>query len=487
MAYVSTVNSRSDETAENGWCIAWAIRFALLLSTILIMAAARGDLWLDEIWSIAYTRYAHSAADIFFRFRYDNNHPLNTLYLYLMGEQNIFLLYRLPAVLSGIGSLFLIVYIAMKEWGYREALCSILLAGISFPLLLYFSEARGYAPEIFFALACYVLLHRNLQDFTIARMILFWIFSVLGVLSHSTFIIAAVGFIIGNLTEAFSNEGSRHRKFLHYIAYHVPPFIFYAWWYMFFLKDMVIGGGPIYRIWDITAQTATMLLGLPEGTVFSFAALCCVFLLITVGVFCLYRERNPRWLFFLTVLTFSPAVIYISSHPVVIYFRYFIVCFPFFYLLSSYLICKCCDSRPEFRILVIVALLAVLASGHARRDYQLLKTGRGQYRAALEYIAQTSPGAINIGSDHDFRNLLIFDFYTRLMPGGNRLHYKKNSEWIKEPPDWIITHSQNPSYHSPHNIIINRIWRYRFITEYRSAEVSGFNWFLFRREAGISR
>jgi hypothetical protein len=54
---------------------------AFLLSSALIVAAARGDLWLDELVSLSFARNAHSIADIFVRFPYDNNHPLNTLFL----------------------------------------------------------------------------------------------------------------------------------------------------------------------------------------------------------------------------------------------------------------------------------------------------------------------------------------------------------------------------------------------------------------------
>ena len=309
MACISAVNSRSDETAETSRRLVWAIRFALLLSSILIIAAARGDLWLDEIWSISFAHDSQSVADIFVRFQHDNNHPLNTLFLYFLGEQKAFIAYRLLAVLSGIGSVFLVGYIARKEWGYREALCSILLTGTSFPLLLYFSEARGYAPEIFLALAGYALLRQNSRCFTPAKLVLFWATSILGMLSHSTFIIAAIGFCIGSLAWEFHITGSVRQKCLRFIAHHSPPLIFYAWWHTFFLKNMVIGGGPVYQIWDVIVQASALLLGSPESLFLSGAAMLCVLIIITAGVICLYQERDQQWLFFLAILSFSPAVI----------------------------------------------------------------------------------------------------------------------------------------------------------------------------------
>ena len=54
---------------------------------MLIVAAARGDLWLDEIWSLLFVRASRSVTDLFARFRHDNNHLLNTLFLYYLGER----------------------------------------------------------------------------------------------------------------------------------------------------------------------------------------------------------------------------------------------------------------------------------------------------------------------------------------------------------------------------------------------------------------
>ncbi len=480
MACTAAVNLHSDETPETSRRIKWVIRFALLLSSILIIAAARGDLWLDEVWSISFARDAQSVADIFVRFQHDNNHPLNTLYLYFLGEQKAFIAYRLLAVLSGIGSLFLIGYIARKEWGYPEALCSILLAGTSFPLLLYFSEARGYAPEIFFALVCYALLRGNLRHFSRQKLALFWAASILGMLSHSTFIIAAIAFCAGSLTYAFQTNGSVRHKWLRFAAHHVPPFLFYAWWYTFYLKNMVIGGGPIYPIWDVIAQASALLLGLPESLFFSGAAMLCVLILITAGIICLFRERDPQWLFFLTILSFSPAILFIVSNPIFIYLRYFIVCFPFFYLLFSHLICKCYLSRTNYWRLFVIAAVVMLIAGQTQRDYPLLKFGRGQYSAALEYIAKNSPGIVLIGSNHDFRHRMLFDFYATRVAGGGHLRYVSQPEWIKKLPDWVI--DEAVLYQPPDEIIINKIWSYRFIKGYRSSEVSGVNFFLFRRE-----
>ena len=465
-----------------------AFWLAFLLSSVLIVAAARGDLWLDELMSLSFARTSHSITDIFVRFHYDNNHPLNTVFLYLAGVRQTLFIYRSFAVLSGIGSVFLVGYIAGKHWGAPEALCSIVLTGTSYPLLLYFSEARGYGPAIFFALAAYALLQQNWRRFHPARLVLFWAASILGVLSHSTFIMATIAFCIAGLAHEIQAAGSWRQKSLRITAHHAPPLVFFAWWYGFFLKDMVIAGGPIYSKWEVLTQASALLMGFPETHGFMVAAAVVVLAVVAVGVASLGRERDPQWTFFLAVLVLAPALVLIATRPTYLYFRYFIVCFPFFYLLLSHVVCRCYRAWPKWGRWLLAAAVAVLIAGQTPRVYALVTLGRGSYSKALARIAEDSPpGVVRIGSDHDFRNHLLVDFYAPLVPGGSRLRYVEQPRWGESPPDWIILHSQDLSYHPPQWFAVNGLGRYRLADEYRFSGISGWNWFVFRGETPGSR
>src|SRR5262245_63569229 len=85
-----------------------ALCFAYLLSWTLILVAARGDLWLDEIRSIEFARAAGSPIEIFTRFQHDNNHVLNTLFLWSVGVQSNLFVYWLLVVVLGIVVLVLV-------------------------------------------------------------------------------------------------------------------------------------------------------------------------------------------------------------------------------------------------------------------------------------------------------------------------------------------------------------------------------------------
>jgi hypothetical protein len=482
MIFISALFSRLNDVVGGSRRMRGAFWLAFLLSSALIVAAARGDLWLDELMSLSFARTSHSITDIFVRFHYDNNHPLNTVFLYLAGVRQTLFIYRSFAVLSGIGSVFLVGYIAGKHWGAPEALCSIVLTGTSYPLLLYFSEARGYAPAIFFALAAYALLQQNWRRFHPARLVLFWAASILGVLSHSTFIMATIAFCIASLAHEIQAAGSWRQKSLRLTAHHAPPLVFFAWWYGFFLKDMVIAGGPIYSKWAVLTQASALLMGFPETHGFMVAAAVVVLAVVAAGLASLGRERDPQWTFFLAVLVLAPALVLIATRPTYLYFRYFIVCFPFFYLVLSRLACRGFRVWPNWRRWLLAGAVAMLIAGQTPRVYSLLILGRGSYSNALAHIAERSPsGIVCVGGDQDFRNHLLFAFYAPRVPGGNRLRYIEQPRWGEYPPDWFILQSQDLAYQPPRGIELDGIGGYHLTDEYRFSGISGWGWFVFRR------
>ncbi|TIP55024.1 MAG: hypothetical protein E5X68_36155, partial [Mesorhizobium sp.] len=65
-----------------------------LAGLALRVLGARGDLWLDEIWSLVQLEPLTSIDQIFWRINHDNNHFLNSIYLYLVGADASPLLQR---------------------------------------------------------------------------------------------------------------------------------------------------------------------------------------------------------------------------------------------------------------------------------------------------------------------------------------------------------------------------------------------------------
>ena len=100
---------------------------AILIAAVFIAAtyvrivASTGDLWFDEIWTLIMVDNLASPLEVFTRLHHDNNHYLNSIFLYWMGPDRALLLYRVPSLLAGMGTMALAVMIA-RQRGRIEAL-----------------------------------------------------------------------------------------------------------------------------------------------------------------------------------------------------------------------------------------------------------------------------------------------------------------------------------------------------------------------------
>ena len=80
-----------------------ALALILIFGIVVRLPGLFGELWLDEIWSLNNALSAHSISDILFRLKIINNHHLNSIYLYLIGEQEHEYIYRLLSFVCGVG------------------------------------------------------------------------------------------------------------------------------------------------------------------------------------------------------------------------------------------------------------------------------------------------------------------------------------------------------------------------------------------------
>src|SRR5437870_11787402 len=66
------------------------------LGTVLRVQASFTELWQDEIWSLILLRDVTSPIDIVTKIHESNDHILNSLFLYFLGDHTSWLPYRLP-------------------------------------------------------------------------------------------------------------------------------------------------------------------------------------------------------------------------------------------------------------------------------------------------------------------------------------------------------------------------------------------------------
>jgi hypothetical protein len=125
---------------------AWwpAVAALTLVGLALRIAAARGGMWTDEAWSVIFATEVRDPVGVFLRINHDNNHHLNSLWLQAVGMHASPLLARAPAIVAGT----LTIPVAALLFGGRSgagAIAAAALFAISPIMVIYGSEARGYA------------------------------------------------------------------------------------------------------------------------------------------------------------------------------------------------------------------------------------------------------------------------------------------------------------------------------------------------------
>ncbi|MBL4613558.1 MAG: hypothetical protein JKY27_01605, partial [Magnetovibrio sp.] len=121
--------------------------------------AAQGDLWLDEIWSLQLVSNMSAWHEAFWKVTHDNNHPLNTVYLYWIDDGREPWVYRMLSIVAGTLSIVFAGWAVMRD-GAGRMLITMLLAALLYPLVQFGSEARGYALMILFATIAFCAVDR---------------------------------------------------------------------------------------------------------------------------------------------------------------------------------------------------------------------------------------------------------------------------------------------------------------------------------------
>ena len=136
----------------------------LLLGAALRIAGASGELWLDEIWSLQNLTGLQNVGDIFWGISEDNNHFLNSLWLWFTGPDAPPLEQRAASVAFGVASVAMAARITGREAGRVGALIGAAFFATSYAFVHYGSEARGYSAMIFGVLWAYDALVRWVEN-----------------------------------------------------------------------------------------------------------------------------------------------------------------------------------------------------------------------------------------------------------------------------------------------------------------------------------
>ena len=468
----------SDPPAHGGGRRALALALvALVAGAALRLAAARGDLWFDELWSLNRARLVERPLDVLLRpeLRHDNNHWLNTLYLRAVGQEAAPLVYRLPACVASVLTLVVLGWIGRRR-GPLAGVLALVLGASSFLLVQYGSEARGYAGAVLFALLAFALVEGD--DGRPWRVPAFWGAVLLGVASHLTFLYGYVALLAWHPLRAWRSRGPRAAA-ARLALFHALPLGALAVLYFASLRHMVVGGGPKLALGEVVLQALALSLGVPGGSPWALAAALAAGSAAAAEVVLRARERDDTALFFPVVLVVAPALCLLLRSSDVLYPRYFLVCVPFLLLLLASLLARAWRGAPALRIAAGLALVLTVA-GNSVPIAGLLRAGRGQHSAALRFLAaETPPGPIEIGVRGD-HNLQLLSRHAAALVPPRQVVVRDPGSPVPEPPLWVLADSQDAGFEPPRDVrAFGR--RYALAREFLFSGLSGICWFVYRR------
>jgi len=457
---------------------------AVLLAALLLrLPGCFNDFWLDEVWTWYITAQLDSPLEILTEFKHSNNHPLNTLIYYLLGDQQQWFWYRLPSLAAGVASV-LLGWLILRNENKCAAFCAALLMSTSYPMIHFSSEARGYALVICFGLSSFFALKSFVRQRRRRWAIAFWISVILGFLSHPMYLHVFVASAVWLIVHLFQTLKNNREIISAYLQCFFVPIIFCVFFYLFFIRPMTIGGGPPYRLIDVLTLTLSLAGGGPaDGPAMALIGLltACLFLAVVIWM---RRNGRPDWLFYLIVIFLSPAALLTFTPPKVLFVRYFLLSMAFGYLALG---CFLADfyRRAGWTKFTVATILILSLLGHALNLFQFLRYGRGQYLQGLHFIAdQTQASVITLASDHDFRNAMMVNFYQRYLPGDKKIAYFNQARLPVRGTQWFIAHRLGPMAALPGLITDHFGNPYRLVKTFPySAMLSGFHWFIYQQQS----
>jgi len=204
-----------------------------------------------------------------------------------------------------------------------------------------------------------------------------------------------------------------------------------------------------------------------------------LFVIIVPAVLFLIFKKNRDYFIFILSLTLWPIIIILIFNRKYIYLRYFLLLFPFYYLLVSYGL-SFLFKRKKISLIIAVMIVSIVVIGNCVKIYSLLSVGRGSYLEPMNYIANHSENRqCQVSSDFDFRNHTILTFYEKYLPMEFEMHYIPQRVFAQVGPEWYIMH-RSKYEREPEDSFNVKNRTYRLMKKYDSVEYSGFRWYLFQ-------
>ncbi|TPL05581.1 MULTISPECIES: hypothetical protein [unclassified Mesorhizobium] len=442
---------------------------------VLRLLGARGDLWMDEIWSLVLLEPLTSIDQIFWRINHDNNHFLNSIYLYLIGPDASPLLQRGLSIALGAGAVVAAGAAARGRWA---AVATSLLFAISYPMVHYGSEARGYAGLVLFTLLAVVFLERWLDKR--GSGVAFGAIVLLGFLSHLIMVETVAVLVAWTAWLIWRRTGSFDRINVELGQIFAPAFLAV----LPIAACMLIGrllfgfriGGALPFSLQAFAQgyggMIRYLFGVPDwiGDWVCIATAC--------GLVCVCAAiwRDRRASLYVIGIVGLPIVMAAARLPNAEFQRYFLVPATFMLLWAGELLGRGFAAGGKYRVLAAAAMVAILA-GTTTLLLPFYEYGRGSYATMVDKMTRDGPA--DYATNQEFRTVMIVDYFAKRL--GRQASFVAEDKICDERPSWLILEGaidRQPQYV---DAVPDCMSTYERVDASTSWGLSGLGWTLYQR------
>ena len=469
-------------TAELSPRLFWLL---IVASLALRIPGIFHDFWLDEIWSYLIVRELVSPFDVLLQVHVDNSHPLNSWFLYGLGEQATWFVYRIPSLLFGTGSVALAGRIMLRR-GRAHAAAAIVLVGCSYPLIVYASEARGYAPLIFFVLLAIDALERYFVTRGWAALITFWLALVFGFFSHLTFFHAYAALLLWSGYEEWKRASDFREALANLAACHAVPLLFLVEFYLVYVRHLRVAGAEPASLLSVIGETIAVALGIPGRGAWPWIALLMVVVLLAMGLRAVKRlEPGLVILSVAGILLIPGLTVFIELQTTLMeprfFPRYFLVGITLFLLLTAWVVGEQYEHGGR-RFAIAATFVSLFLIGNLWQVACFIAGGRGHYRDALRYMShETRDWEITVSSNSDFRTRLLLTFYRRYLPPDKTLTFYLHGATDIDNAEWRIVEDLQPNAAMPEQIDDGHGQGFRLMKIFPFYGLSGCQWSLYQR------
>jgi hypothetical protein len=465
---------------STAWLLTGAVTLVMAIGGVLRLAGTRGDLWLDEIWTLVLLQPIGWVGEIFWGINNDNNHFLNSVYLYAVGPDAPAMVQRGFSVVLGTAAIAAAGLVAIRN-GRHAALIAMALFAISYPMVHFASEARGYAGLVLFALLALVCLQHELERPHWTNRLGLGAAVGLGLLSHLTMAGPAVVLGLwtfwlawrrtGSLRAAEAETRTIFRPALAWALAIGAVMVFGA-----LRHGFTVGGVDAFepaRFVEGYGGLIRLLLGLPDQTP-AWSCLAAAALAVIVAAI-IWRHDRMAGLYLGSVILL-PGAMFAAHLPNLQFARYYLFAGAMFLVFLADCLGRAWRHGGVWRV-VALGMLMAFTLGNAASLRSFFDGRRGHYAAAVARMAQH--GAFVYGGDHDFRTPMLVNFFAGHR--GVSAQYVTLADWCRTTPEWLLI--EDPTIQARTELDVNAptcALHYRRDGVFPAWGLSGWPWALYR-------